>query len=171
MFCVLQELIFAIRTALVFPARDQFLRFSESSQYQALLIFSFLLSTAIEQLFKQWTSISLYNVLFLNERNKLWLNRHDFSVLLSVFLCSELKLENIYSGVHFCGKNVCGKFHLRELIFLRIAGKMSKSQKIGAHKNFVPHGSQGRTCSPSSFLARPSYLPHAHILFPFLLAS
>ena len=25
--------------------------------------------------------------------------------------------ENIYSGVNFCGKNVCGNFYLREFIF------------------------------------------------------
>ena len=27
--------------------------------------------------------------------------------LSTVFLCSEFKLENIYSGVKCCGKNVC----------------------------------------------------------------
>ena len=37
--------------------------------------------------------------------------------LSTVFLCSEFKLENIYSGVNFCGKNVCGNFYLWELIF------------------------------------------------------
>ena len=37
--------------------------------------------------------------------------------LSTVFLCSEFKLENIYSGVIFCGKNVCGNFYLQELIF------------------------------------------------------
>ena len=36
--------------------------------------------------------------------------------LSTVFLCSEFKLENIYSGVNFCRKNVCGNFYLRELI-------------------------------------------------------
>ena len=35
----------------------------------------------------------------------------------TVFLCSEFKLENIYSVVNFCGKNLCGNFYLRELIF------------------------------------------------------
>ena len=35
----------------------------------------------------------------------------------TVFLRSEFKLENTYSGVNFCGKNVCGNFFLRELIF------------------------------------------------------
>ena len=37
--------------------------------------------------------------------------------LSTVFLCSEFKLEYIYSRVNFCGKNVSGNFYLRELIF------------------------------------------------------
>ena len=37
--------------------------------------------------------------------------------LSTLFLCSEFKLENIYSGVTFCGKNVCGNFYSRKLIF------------------------------------------------------
>ena len=36
--------------------------------------------------------------------------------LSTVFLCREFKLENIYSGVNFCGKNVWVNFYLRELI-------------------------------------------------------
>ena len=28
-----------------------------------------------------------------------------------VYLYSKFKLENIYSGVNFCGKNVCGNFY------------------------------------------------------------
>ena len=52
-----------------------------------------------------------------------------------VFLCGEFKLENIYSGVNFCGKNVCGNFYLREFIFA-IAGKIAE---IRPRKNFVPH--------------------------------
>ena len=47
--------------------------------------------------------------------------------LSTVFLCSEFKLENIYSGVNFSGKNVCGNFHLRELIFY---GSLEKPQKL-----------------------------------------
>ena len=35
----------------------------------------------------------------------------------TVFLYSEFKLENIYYGVNFCGKNVCGNFYTRELVF------------------------------------------------------
>ena len=38
--------------------------------------------------------------------------------LSTVFLCSEFKLENTYSGVNSCVKNVCGNFYLRELIFV-----------------------------------------------------
>ena len=40
--------------------------------------------------------------------------------LSTVVLCSEFKLESIYSRVtrvKFFGKNVCGNFYLRELIF------------------------------------------------------
>ena len=38
--------------------------------------------------------------------------------LSSAFLCSELKLKNIYSGVNFLGKkNVCSDFYWRELLF------------------------------------------------------
>ena len=55
--------------------------------------------------------------------------------LSTVFLGSEFKLENIYSGVNFCGKNVCGN------LFLRIARKTAKIPKIRTRKNFVPHGS------------------------------
>ena len=49
----------------------------------------------------------------------------------TVFLCSEFKLENIYSGINFRGKNVYGN------LFLWIAGKIAK---IRARSNFVPHG-------------------------------
>jgi len=55
----------------------------------------------------------------------------------TVFWCSEFKLENIYSGVNLCGKNLCGNFYLRELIFAD-----RKKRKIRTRKNFVPHGNQ-----------------------------
>ena len=38
--------------------------------------------------------------------------------LSTVFLCSEFKLENIHSGVNFCGKSVCGNFYLWKCIFV-----------------------------------------------------
>ena len=37
--------------------------------------------------------------------------------LSTVFLNSEFKLKDIYSGVNFGRKNLCVNFHLRELIF------------------------------------------------------
>ena len=46
------------------------------------------------------------------------------------------KIENTYSGVNFCEKNVCVNFFCGNL-FLRIAGKIAK---IRTRKNFVPHG-------------------------------
>ena len=51
-------------------------------------------------------------------------------LLSTVFLCSDLKLENIYFGVNFCGKNVCGNFYLRELIFEKNKKNLEKSQKF-----------------------------------------
>ena len=48
----------------------------------------------------------------------------------TVFLCSKFKLENIYSGVNLCGKNVHGN------LFLPLTGKIAK---IRTRKNFVLH--------------------------------
>ena len=60
------------------------------------------------------TSNSLYTVLFLNEaRRQVVIEETWFPS--TVFLCTEWKLENIYSGVNFCGN-----------LFLRIAGKIAK---------------------------------------------
>ena len=55
--------------------------------------------------------------------------------LSTVFLCSEFKLEKIYSGVNFCGKNVCGNSYLCERIFV----DRWKIAEIRTRKNFVPH--------------------------------
>ena len=70
-------------------------------------------------------------VLFLNVRDKLYLNRHNFLVL---YFCSEFKLENIYSGVNSC-----------ENLILWIVRKIAK---IRTRKNFVAHGIRGRTILP-----------------------
>ena len=45
----------------------------------------------------------------------------------TVFLCSEFKLENLYSGVNFCGKNVCGNFYFGGTYF---CGSLEKPQKL-----------------------------------------
>ena len=67
------------------------------------------------------------------------IERFQTRFLSTLFLCSEFKLENIYSGVNFCGKMfavifICGN------LFVRIAGKTAKITKIRNRKNFVPHG-------------------------------
>ena len=51
--------------------------------------------------------------------------------LSSAFLCSELKLENIHSGVNFWGK-------MFAVIFLRIAGKIAQIAKVRTGKNSCP---------------------------------
>ena len=74
------------------------------------------------------TSNSLHTVLFLNGRGKLPMIEQT-RFLSTVFLCSEFKLGNIYSGVNFCGKNVCGSFYLRQLIFTDRRKNRKKFQK------------------------------------------
>ena len=69
------------------------------------------------------TSNKLYTVLFLKERDKVVIEqKQNLGV---VFLCREFMLENIYSGVNFCGKMYAVISYLCEL-FLRIAGKIAK---------------------------------------------
>ena len=55
--------------------------------------------------------------------------------LSSAFLCSELKLKNIYSGVNFLGKKMFAVIFIGGNFFLRVA-------KIRTLKNFPPHGTQ-----------------------------
>ena len=142
-FCVLQELVFAIRTDWFFLLGIKFLRFSESTQYPAfiilklwiyenhicelrseelfegrsilyiiIVIFSFLLSTC-----RRNTYFQTINQYFVVSEWKRQLCDWTYTISYTVFSCSEFKLENSYSGVNFCGKNVCGNFYLRELIF------------------------------------------------------
>jgi len=70
-------------------------------------------------------------VLFLN---KIQVVIEQTGFLSTVILCSEFKLENIYSGVNFSGKIGLGYL---DIYFLRIAGKIAK---IRTRKNFVTHG-------------------------------
>lgn len=51
--------------------------------------------------------------------------------MISVFLVSEFKSEDIYSRVNYCGQNVCGNFPLWELIFAD-HWKIAKKQKFCA---------------------------------------
>ena len=75
-----------------------------------------------------------FTVLFLNKRDKFWLNRHDFLVL---YMCSEFKLDNIRSPwVIGCWEYLLWSKFLREnvyYIFLfpgtLFCGSLKKSQK------------------------------------------
>ena len=130
-FSVLRELIFAIRTDWFFLLGRSFCDFQKVPSTQHYWIFSFLLSTCNRN-----TLISRENDLrkriphtcssfsldwFSNNRpvfRCFWQVVFEQTRFLStVFLCSEFKLENIYSGINFCGKNVCGNFYLQEHIF------------------------------------------------------
>ena len=55
--------------------------------------------------------------------------------LSTAFLCSELKLEYIYSGINFCGKNACGNFLAGTTVSYCVFADRWKKRK-----NFVPHG-------------------------------
>ena len=120
--CVLRELFFTIWTEWFFLLGIIFAIFRKYPVPSVDNIFCiFVLRENVQQkyiLSNKKTPIFhclfLYR-LFLNERDKLWLNRNDFLVLFC--LCSELKLENIYSGVNFSRKSVCGNFYFRELTF------------------------------------------------------
>ena len=90
--------------------------FSGSTQYPVLIIFSFLLSTCIyKYVFSNNTTVCVYVEPLYTVLRQVAIERTRFFT--SVFFCSEFKLENIYSGVNVCWKNVCGNFYLRELMF------------------------------------------------------
>ena len=75
------------------------------------------------------TSNKLYTVL-LKERDKVVIEQKQNLGI--VFLCSEFMLENIYSGVNFCGENVCGNSFICGNFFCGSLEKLQKSQtKIG----------------------------------------
>ena len=71
----------------------------------SLIIFSFLLRMCNRYIFKKNTTVCVPHII------------EQTQSLSSRFLGSKFKSENIYFGVHFCGKNVCGNFYLQELIF------------------------------------------------------
>ena len=101
------ELIFAIfRKLRKYPV--------PSTQYPEVIIFSFFLSTCNRNTYFQTININQY---FVVSERKMQVVIEQTRFPSTVFLRSEFKLENIYSGVNFCGKNVCGNFYLRELIF------------------------------------------------------
>ena len=78
-------------------------------------------------IFKQYCGVRQYFIVyrFVSERKRqVVIEQTRF--LSPVFLGSEFKFENSYSGVNFCGNS-----------FLRMAEKIAKSR---TRNNFVPHG-------------------------------
>ena len=64
-------------------------------------------------IFEQFYSLRQYFIVYriVSERKRQVVIEQTL-FLSTVFLCSEFKIENIYSGINFCGN-----FYLRELIF------------------------------------------------------
>ena len=117
------ELIFAIFRKNPVPSIDDIFVFIEYVQQK------YIFSNNIVRILCKTSKFIVY--LFLSERKRqVVIEQTRF--LSIAFLCSEFMLENIYSGANFCGKNVCGNFHLRELIF---ADRWTeKSQKLEPSK-------------------------------------
>ena len=141
---------------LVFLAKHYFLGFLESTQYPALIIFSFLLSTCNRNTFFQ--TINQYFIVyrFVYEWNRQVVIKQT-QFLSTVLLCSEFKLEDIYSEVDFLGKNVCANFFFCGNLFLRIVEKITKSQKLEPVKNSCHTVSHGTTVAMGLHVA--NYFP------------
>ena len=100
-------------------------------------MFRFKWARAIEMhIFKQYYGVRQYFMVyrFVSERKRQVVIEQT-RLLSTVFLCSEFKLENIYAGVNFGGKNVAGTYFCGSL-----KKKNAKIAKIRTRKNFVPHG-------------------------------
>jgi len=95
-------------------------------------------------IFKQCYGVRQYFIVyrFVSERKRQVVIAQT-RLLSTVFFCSEFKIENIYSGVNFCGN-----FYLWELIF----ADGWKIAKIRTRKNFVPHGRSKSTLKQEKIL-------------------
>ena len=110
--CVLRELIFEIKTDWFFLLGINICDFQKVSMPVPSIhnIFFFIEYVQQKYIFSNNKPIpvSLRQVEVVIEKTRF---------LSTAFLCSEFKLENIHSGVHFCGKNVRSNFYLRERVF------------------------------------------------------
>ena len=116
--CVLRERIFAIRTDWFFLLGINICDFQKVPMPVPSIDNIFVFIEYVQQKYifsnNKPVPVSLYTVLILNQRQVV-IEQTRF--LSTAFLCSEFKLENIHSGVHFCGKNVRSNFYLRERVF------------------------------------------------------
>ena len=97
-FCVLQKLIFAITA-------DWFSCYPVPS-----IDDSFVFRVHAIEIHNYFRAINQYFVVS-EWKRQVVIEQAWF--LSTVYLCSKFKLENIYSGVNVCGKNVCSNFYLR----------------------------------------------------------
>ena len=124
-FCVLRELIFAIRTDWFFLLRITIFRKYPVPSIDNTFVFNLLRMCNINTYFQ---IINQYFVVF-------WQVVIEQTRFLSTaFLCSEFKLENIYSGVNFCGKKCLRQFLFTGTYFCGSLERPQKSQKLEAAK-------------------------------------
>ena len=103
-------------------------------------------------IFKQYYSVRQYFIVcrFVSERKRQVLIEQT-RFLSTVFLCSEFKLENIYSGVNFYGNIFCGNLYLGELIFLPWVPEVflacGGNFRAGHYKDLTETGNRARKVS------------------------
>ena len=122
------ELIFAIFRKYQLPSIDNMFVLIEYVQQQNYIISN---NTTVQCA----VSISLYTALFSERKRQVVIEQIWFRS--TVFLSSEFKEENIYSGVSFCGK-IFAVIFICGYLFLRIGGKSQKLEpaKISCHTVF-----------------------------------
>ena len=115
-FCRLVILYdFCDKDKLVFLAGNWFLRFSGSTQYQALIIFSFLLSTCNRNTYYFLNNKPVFGCFVSGWKRQVAIEQTRFLIL--YFCVANLSQRIFYSGVNFCGKNVWSNIYLWQLIF------------------------------------------------------
>ena len=107
-------------------------RFRRRSVFKRFSVHTVLNSSTLETVFDGEIIRIRASVLVWSRKNKV-----PLSNLPGILLTGPYKLRNIFSGVNFFGKNVCGDFYLLEHIF-EDRWKNRKNRK-----SLMPHGQRG----------------------------
>ena len=108
-------------------------RFRRRSVFKRFSVHTFLNSSTLETVFDgEFIRIRASVLMWTKARSRK--NKFPLSNLSGILWTGPYKLRNIFSGVNFFGKNVCGDFYLREHVF-EDRWKNRKNRK-----NLVPHG-------------------------------
>ena len=147
----LRDLSFAIRTNGSFLLGINFCDF-QKVPYKSLIILSFSLSSCNGNNILSNNTVRVPYVLPVKQTIFFLLSfeyKHEQTRFLSnAFLCGKFKIENIYSAVNVCGKNVCGNIFLARTYIAKFA-------EIRTRKYFVPTVS--KLCNPNPLHPPKSY--------------